>query len=211
MRTYISTIGYHSTRVMRPILNNGIDADDTVVLLRPLEDEKEQSKDAIQDVRQTVRELGPDTTVVTEAIDHDSFETAVLECVDVIEAANGQVILNFDGGPREVFLPFTVAAISRPNLIDQVFQFRDTDQKVRELSLPNLMDRVPEVADETLQAVGELDEEATLPSIAESTGKARSTVGRHLDKLEEANLVRTQKAKKTREVRLTLGGRLRLQ
>ncbi|WP_306057004.1 CRISPR-associated CARF protein Csa3 [Natronococcus wangiae] len=211
MRTYISTIGYHSTRVMRPILNNGIDTDDTVVLLRPIEDGNEQSDDAVRDVRQTVRELGPNTTVVTKPIDHTTFETAVLECVDVLEAANGQVILNFDGGPREIFLPFTVAAISRPNLVDKVFQFRDTDQKVRELSLPNLVSRVPEVADETLQAVSELGDEATLPTIAGSTGKARSTIGRHLDELEEADLVRTRKDEKTREVELTLGGQLRIQ
>lgn len=210
MRTYVSTIGYHSTRVMRPILNNGIDAEDTVVLLRPKGDGTEQSNDAVRDIRQTVRELGPDTTVVTEEVDHTEFERSVLECVDVLEAAEGRVIVNFDGGPREIFLPFTVATVARPELIDRVFQFRDTDQKVRELSLPNLVSRTPEVADETLQAVFDLDGEATLPAIAEATGKARSTVGRHLDKLEAAGLVRTSKAGKTREVELTLGGRLRL-
>lgn len=210
MRTYVSTIGYHSTRVMRPILNNGIDADDTVVLLRPAVEEDDQSNDAVRDVRQTVRELGPNTTVVTEGIHHDDFETAVLECVEVLEAAEGRLVLNFDGGPREIFLPFAVAALSRPDLIDRTFQFRDTDQKVRELSLPNLVGRIPEVADDSLRAVAELGDDATLPTVAEATGKARSTVGRHLDELEGAGLVRTEKVGKTREIRLTLGGRLRI-
>lgn len=210
MRTYISTIGYHSTRVMRPILNNGVDADDTVVLLRPAEDGSEQSDDAVRDVRQTVRELGPDTSVTVEEINSTDFETAVLECIDVLEAAKGRVVLNFDGGPREIFLPFAVAAVARPELLDRAFQFRDTDQKVRELSIPNLVDRVPKVAEETLWTVSELGEQTTLPAIAESTGKARSTVGRHLDDLEDADLVRTHKAEKTREVQLTLSGQLRL-
>jgi len=210
MRTYISTIGYHSTRVMRPILNNGIDADDTVVLLRPGEDGNDQSDDAVRDVRQTVGELGPDTNVTVEEIDSTQFETAVLECTDVLEAAKGRVVLNFDGGPREIFLPFAVAALARPELLDRVFQFRDTDQKVRELSIPNLVGRVPEVAENTLRAVSELGEQTTLPAIAESTGKARSTIGRHLDDLEDADLVRTHKAEKTREVQLTLSGQLRL-
>lgn len=209
-RTYISTIGHHSTRVMRPILNNGIDTDDTVVLLRPRDDSSEQGHDAVNDIRQTVRELGPDTSIVVEEISYDAFETAVLECIEVLEAAEGTVVINFDGGPREIFLPFAIATVARPGLVDTVFQFRDIDKKVHELSLPDVVRRVPEATDETLQAVAELGEEATLPRIADRTGKARSTVGRHLDTLEAAGAVHTSKEAKTRHVELTLGGRLRL-
>ena len=210
MRTYVSTIGHHSTRVMRPILNNGIDADDTVVLLRPRDDSSEQGTDAVRDIQQTVRELGPNTDVVVEEITHDSFDMAVLECVDILEAADGDLIVNFDGGPRELFLPFTTAVLARLNLVDTTFQFRDIDKKVHELSLPNVVDRVPLTTEETLRAVADLQGETTLPEIAEMTDKARSTIGRHLDKLEAAGAVQTKKVQKTRHVELTLGGRLRL-
>lgn len=209
MRTYVSTIGHHSTRVLRPLLSNGIDADDTVVLVRPQDDASDQAKAAVHDIRQTVRELGPDTTVVVEEIAHGSFEMAVVDCVDILTAADGTVIVNFDGGPREVFLPFTIAAVARPELIDTVFQFRDIDSTVCELSLPNVVSRVPATTDETLQAVADLGPEASLPAIAEMTGKSRSTTGRHLDTLEAAEAVRTKKKGKTRHAELTLGGTLR--
>lgn len=209
MRTYVSTIGHHSTRVMRPILNNGIESDDTVVLLRPRGDSSEQGDKAVQDVRQTVREIGPEAEVTVENISYESFETSVLECVDILEAAEGTVIVNFDGGPREIFLPFTVATLSQPGLIDTCFQFRDIDGEVSEVSLPNLVERTPESTDETLEAIVELDGSTTLPDIAAKTGKARSTIGRHLDNLEASGAVRTDKSARTRHVELTLGGRLR--
>lgn len=210
MQTYVSTIGYHSTRVMRPILNNGIESEDTVVLLRPDDDSSDQGNDAVHDIRQTVREIGPEAEVVVEQISYDSFETAVRECVDILEAAEGTVIVNFDGGPREIFLPFTVATLARPRLIDTAFQFRDIDSKVQELSLPNIVDRTPEVTDETLQTIVALGGSTTLPKIAEEIDMARSTIGRHLDRLETAGAIRTDKAEKTRQVELTLGGRLRV-
>jgi len=56
MRTYVSTIGHYSPRVMRPILDNGLDADDVIVLLRPRGDTSDRAKSAIQDVDQTVNE-----------------------------------------------------------------------------------------------------------------------------------------------------------
>lgn len=210
MRTYVATIGHHEFRVLRAVLSNGIDAEDTVVLLRPEDDSSEQAIDAINEIRRTVREIGPDTSVVVEDISQKAFEDAILECVDVLEAADGTVIAVFDGGPREIFLPFAVAAISSIEQIDTAFQFRDIDRKVRELSLPNVVQRVPSATDETLQAVAELGTDATLPAIAEKTGKSRSTIGRHLDTLEDVGAIRTEKLGKTRNVEITTGGQLRL-
>lgn len=210
MRTYVATIGHHEFRVLRAVLSNGIDAEDTVVLLRPEDDSSEQAIDAINEIRRTVREIGPDTSVVVEDISQKAFEDAILECVDVLEAADGTVIAVFDGGPREIFLPFAVAAISSIEQIDTAFQFRDIDRKVRELSLPNVVQRVPSATDETLQAVAELGTDATLPAIAETTGKSRSTIGRHLDTLEDVGAIRTEKLGKTRNVEITTGGQLRL-
>lgn len=210
MRTYVATIGHHEFRVLRAVLSNGIDAEDTVILLRPRDDSSEQAIDAINEIRRTVREIGPDTSVVVEDISHEAFEDAILECVDILEAAEGTVIAVFDGGPREIFLPFTIAAVSCIEQIDTAFQFRDIDRKVRELSLPDIVERVPSATDETLRAVSELKPDATLPAIAETTEKSRSTVGRHLDTLEEAGAIRTEKPGKTRYAEITLGGQLRL-
>lgn len=210
MRTYVSTIGHYSPRVMRPILNNGLDADDVVVLLRPRDDASERAKSAIQDVEQTVNELGPGSAVVVEEISYESFETAVLECVDVLEVADGTVVLNFDGGPREIFLPLTIAALARPNVVDHALQFRDVDEEIEELTLPDLMSRPSDATLETLRYLVSLDETTTLPHVSEETDKSRSTVGRHLDALEADGAVKTWMEGKTRYVTPTLAGRLRV-
>jgi len=209
MRTYVSTIGHYSPRVMRPILNNGLDTDDIVVLLRPRGDTSDRAKSAIQDVNQTVNELGPGSDVVVEEVSYEAFEAAVLECVDILEAAEGTVVLNFDGGPREIFLPLTVAAIARPDIVDRALQFRDIDEEIEEIGLPNLMSRPSDATLDTLRYLVSIDESTTLPGISDETGKSRSTVGRHLDALESDGAVETWMEGKTRHVAPTLTGRLR--
>lgn len=209
VRTYVSTIGYYETRVVRPVLGHGINAGDTVVLLRPYDDD-EDGDSAVRDVKQIFSELGPDVEVAVERIAHDEFPTAVIECVDVLLASRGETIANFGGGPREIFLPFSIAALVAEREIDTILQFTDIDQEVRQLELPDLMEPVSAKTHRTLETIVELGDETTLPVIAEQSGQSRSTVGRHLDELEAAKAVQTNKEEKTRHVTLTLGGRLRL-
>lgn len=209
MRTYVSTIGYYDTRVVRPVLDHGLDAGDKVVLLRPYNDD-DDGDSAVADVKQIFSELGPNIEVDVEEITHDEFATAVMECADVLDAAQGEKIVNFGGGPREIFLAFAVAALVNNDQLDTVLQFTDIDQEVRELHLPELMASLPSKTDHTLRTIAQLDGESTLPVVAERSGQSRSTVGRHLDELELAGAVETEKQGKTRHVELTLGGRLQL-
>jgi len=210
MRTYVSTIGHYSPRVMRPILDNGLNANDVVVLLRPHGDTSDRAKSAIQDVNQTVNELGPGSDIVIEKISYKSFESAVVECVDILEAAEGTVVLNFAGGPREIFLPLTIAAIARSDIVDLALQFRDIDEEIEEITLPNLMSRPSDATLDTLRSLVTINGNTTLPQIADETGKSRSTVGRHLDALEFDGAVKTWKEGKTRHVEPTLAGQLRV-
>jgi len=193
---------------MRPILDNGLDADDVVVLLRPRGDTSERAKSAIQDVNQTINELGPGSEVVVEKISYETFEAAVLECVDILDAAEGTVVLNFDGGPREIFLPLTVAAIARPEIVDLTLQFRDIDEEIETIEIPNLMSRPSTATLDTLRHLVSIDESTTLPGIADETDKSRSTIGRHLDALESDGAVETWMEGKTRHVTSTLAGQL---
>ena len=209
MRTYISTIGYYDTRVVRPVLDHGLKAGDVIVLLRPYND-NEDGDSAVMDVKRIFSELGPDVQVIVEQITYDEFSTAVLECVDVLIAADGERIANFGGGPREIFLTFAVAALVVNDQLDTVLQFTDVNEEVKELTLPELMTSVPMKTHPTLQTISEANGKSTLPEVAERSGQSRSTVGRHLDELEAAGAVETEKRNKTRYVTLTLGGRLRL-
>jgi len=63
MRTYVSTIGYYETRVVRPVLDHGLNEDDQVVLLRPRNDD-EDGDSAVTDVRQIFSEFGPGVEVI---------------------------------------------------------------------------------------------------------------------------------------------------
>ena len=209
MRTYVSTIGYYDTRVVRPVLNHGLNASDKVVLLRPYNDNNDGDS-AVADVRQIFSELGPNIEIAVESITYDEFPTAVMECADVLAAAKGETVANFGGGPREIFLAFTVAALVTNDQLDTVLQFTDIDEEVQELRLPELMASLPSKTDQTLRTIARLNGETTLPAVAERSGQSRSTVGRHLDELEMADAVETDKQSKTRLVELTLGGRLQL-
>lgn len=209
MRTYVSTIGYYDTRVVRPVLNHGLNAGDKVVLLRPYNDD-DDGDSAVADVKQIFSELGPNIEVVVEQITYDEFPTAVMECTDILAAAKGEIVANFGGGPREIFLAFTVAALVTNDDIDTVLQFTDIDEEVQELHLPELMTSLPSKTDQTLRTIARLDGDTTLPAVAERSGQSRSTVGRHLDELEMAGAVETDKQGKTRHVELTLGGHLQL-
>lgn len=179
------------------------------MLLRPYNDD-EDGDSAVADVKRIFSELGPNVEVVVEEVTYDKFPAAVLECVEVLAAAEGETIVNFGGGPREIFLAFSIAALVAGERIDTVLQFTDVDEEVRELQLPELMKEPPSKTHVTLQTVAELGGESTLPALAERSGQSRSTVGRHLTDLETAGAVETEKRGKTRHVTLTLGGQLRL-
>lgn len=209
MRTYVSTIGYYETRVVRPVLDHGLNAGDEVVLLRPCNDD-EDGDSAVADVRQIFSEFGPGIEVNVERISYTEFQTAVMECLEVLAAADGEVIANFGGGPREIFLPFSVAALVADNEIATVLQFTDVDQEVTEIQLPELMGSVPSKTHQTLRTIANLEGVSTLPDVAERSGQSRSTVGRHLDDLTAAGTVKTEKQGKTRHIELTLSGRLQL-
>jgi len=210
VQTFVSTLGYYSTRVIRPVLNDGIDAGDTVVVLRPAGDDDRGSQ-AVQDVRQTLTELGPGVEVVVEEITYDDFERAVLECVDVLQVASGTVVVNFGGGPREVFLPFAIATLSNLGYVDRTLQFRDVDETVQEVPLPDITSSVSGAAFETLQVISELGGETDVPTVTEVSEKSRSTIARHVEQLEQAKCIETAKHGKTRVIALTLGGELRLE
>jgi len=209
MRTYVSTIGYYETRVVRPVLDHGLNEGNEVVLLRPRNDDADGDS-AVADVRKIFSEFGPGIEVTVERISYTDFSTAVVECLDVLAAADGETIANFGGGPREIFLPFSVAALVGGDEIDTILQFTDIDQEVTEIQLPELMEPLPSKTHQTLRTLADSEGGSTLPEIAERSGQSRSTVGRHLDDLKVAGAVETEMRGKTRHVELTLGGRLRL-
>jgi len=179
MRTYLSTIGFNSTSVTRPLLSHGIDPGDEVVLIRPTKESPPQAKEAIGDVERLLQEIEPDVNLTIEQITHDDFSTAVLECSDLIQVANGDRIVSLGGGARDVLLPFAIAATTHARLLSTVFFFSDLDGGVREWSLPRLTARIQETTISTLQAIADVEEGISIPDLTDRTGCSKSTVTRH--------------------------------
>lgn len=210
MRTYVSPLGYNSTVVTRPVLSRGIDTADVVVLLRPKdESDPARAEEAIADVERMLTEIEPDVSSRVERIAHDDFRAAVLECSDVLRAADGKLIVNLGGGAREILLPFTIAAVAHANLVDTALSFGDVDGKIREWQLPALTAQPSEPEVDTLGVIAAL-EDASIPNITERAGVSKSTITRHVDELERVDAVETWRDGKTKFARLTLTGELLL-
>ena len=208
MRTYVSTLGFHEPRVTRPVLRHGLDDEDEVVLLRPAEEsDDERGTRALDHVRNVLGEVAPGASIAVERVDPE-FESAVRQCCGVLADADGDLVVNFGGGAREVFLPFTVATLLYTPRIDVAFQYTDIDQQVREVPFPNLTAQVPETVWPTFELLTEAGGSATIPELTERSEHSKSTVTRHVDLLEEQLLVRTKKEGKTRHVERTISGQL---
>jgi CRISPR-associated protein Csa3 len=211
MQTHISPIGYDSTRVTRPLLSHGLDSGDQILLLRPdTEQDDRRADEAVTDVERMLGQLEPSISVERCTVHHEDFQTATLDCIEVIDEADGDVIANFGGGARDVFLPFSIAVLSRIESITTVTRYSDIDGSVSEVTFPNLTAQVPETGREILAALSELDGAGTVPELTKATDRSKSTITRHVNKLEACRAVETEMHGKTKYVELTFTGILLL-
>lgn len=209
-RTYISTLGFHETRVTRPILQRQLEDEDRVILVRPPADHDDgRGADAVDYVRDMLTEIAEGATVSVKQVDPDPFVDAVQSCAGLIAEAEGTVIVNLGGGAREVFLPLSIATILHADRVDTALQYTDIDQEVREWPVPNLRASISDAAWATLETLA-TEETASIPELTDLTGKSKSTVTRHVDELDRADAVDTTREGKTKHVTLAPTGRLLL-
>jgi CRISPR-associated protein Csa3 len=197
--------------VTQPVVFTGVGPDDTVILLRPNEEtDTEQAMQAVADVEQLLQEIEPEATCSVERIPTESFESTVRSCCSVIADADteGELIVSLGGGPRDVLLPLTVAALVFARTIDQALFFSDLDSTVREWPLPDLTARVPNRTADTFEAIVTADDWLSLSSITDQTGQSKSTVIRHVNDLEDAGIVESDTTGKAKRVRVAFSGEL---
>lgn len=208
MRTYLSPIGFNSTSVTRAVSNHGVGAGDEVVLVRPaVAEEDSRATEAIEDVRRFLREVDPNIKLSTARIEHTAYDQAVLDCSDLLLAAIKNVTVILGGGPREVLLPFTTAALAHAARIDSALFFSDLTGSVEEWTLPQLATPVPAPAFETLSEITDMVVDAnvdsvSVPQLTEQMGRAKSTVTRHVGDLEAAGLVETWREGKVKHLQV---------
>lgn len=181
-----------------------------MLLLRPADDKADsRAQEAVDDLERMVTQVQPQVSVENRYVTHDEFETAVVECSDIITKITDSLVVNLGGGPREIYLPLVTAILAHPNATKKVLQFSDLDDSVRQIELPRITGGVSQPALETRRSVVMTDAGIGIPDLADRVDKAKSTVSRHIRELEEAGAVRTEIHGKTKVIIPTVSGKLR--
>lgn len=207
MRTYLAPLGFDSRRVVRPVLSEGLDESDRVVLLQPAKS-SDQSEDAFEEVADVLTQVVPDLELESEQLPYTDFVETALLCTDLMQAAEGETIVVLGGGAREILLPLTVATFSNENHIDTILQVGDIDSSVRQIPQLNLRGNISNTEATLLADLTTLDTPLSISEIATESEKSKSTVARHVDNLESEGFVQTTKQGRTKTVEQTDSGRI---
>lgn len=207
MRTYLAPLGFDSRRVVRPVLSEGLDESDRVILLQPTKS-TEQSDNAYGEVEDVLTQVVPELDIESEHLPYSDFVETTLLSADIIQAANGETIVVLGGGAREVLLPLTVATFSNTNHVDSILQVGDIDGSVRQVPCLNIRANVSGAKAALLKDLSNLDTPLSISDIAHKIGKSKSTIARHVDSLESEGLVKTAKHGRSKTVELTDSGRI---
>ena len=207
MRTYLAPLGFDSRRVVRPVLSEGLDESDRVVLLQPAKS-SDQSEDAFEEVADVLTQVVSDLELESEQLPYTDFVETTLLCTDLIQAAEGETIVVLGGGAREILLPLTVATFSNENYIDTILQVGDIDSSVRRIPQLNLRGNISNAEATLLADLTALDTPLSISEIATELEKSKSTVARHVGSLESEGFVQTTKQGRTKTVEQTDSGRI---
>ncbi|WP_248908159.1 CRISPR-associated CARF protein Csa3 [Halocatena marina] len=207
MRTYLAPLGFDSRRVVRPVLSEGLDSGDHVLLLQPAT-ESEQGDDAFSEVEDVLTQVVPGLDLWTETLPYSDFVETTLYCADLIRASDGETIVILGGGARELLLPLTVATFTSTDYVDTILQVGDIDSSVRRIPQLNLRGNVSDAEARLLADLDALDTPLSISQIANKLGKSKSTIARHVSSLESEKLVSTTKEGRSKNVSITDSGRV---
>jgi CRISPR-associated protein Csa3 len=207
MRTYLAPLGFDSRRVVKPVLSEGLDESDRVILLQPA-NSSDQSEEAFDEVKDILTQVVPDLKLESERLPYTDFVETTLLCADLMQAAEGETIVILGGGAREILLPLTVATFSNENHINTVLQVGDIDSSVRRLPFLNLRSNISDAEATLLANLTDLDTPLSISNIATELEKSKSTIARHVDSLESEGFIRTAKEGRTKTVEQTGSGRV---
>lgn len=210
MRTYLAPLGFDSRRVVRPVLSEGLDAEDKVVLLQP-SNNSNRGEDAFKEVKEVLTQVVPDLSLNTEHLPYTDFVETVLYCVDLIQVAEGETIVILGGGARELLFPLVVATFSSEAYIDTILQMGDIDSGVRRLPKLNLRGNTTDAEAKLLLELTNLNMSPSITEISNELDKSKSTIARHINSLEQESFVKTHTDGRAKTVDVTDSGRIFLE
>jgi len=209
MKTYISLSGFDTSQIISLIVKYGIEGGDRIILIRPEVEPDDRGEKTVQAIRDLSHQIDSSINLQIHRVNHRDFEGMVVSLKDLLEKSEGQIIANLSGGPREIFLAFTIACLADAGRISRTTNYSDIDRSLREITLPNITAILEDRQKSILRDVGE-NGTTTITDIAERLHISESTISRQVSRLADLGALSVQQKGKTKEVRITLTGKILL-
>lgn len=209
MKTYISLSGFDSSQIISLIVKYGVEGKDRIILIRPEVEADTRGELMVQAIRDLSRQIDSSIDLQIHRVDHRDFEGMVVSLKALLEKAEGHIIANLSGGPREIFLAFTIACLSQSGRIFKTTSYSDIERSLQEIVLPNITATLEDRQKSILKDVND-SQPTTITDIAKRLSVSESTVSRKVAKLAELGALHLVSKGKTKEVRITLTGRILL-
>ena len=209
MKTYVSLSGFDSSQIVSLIVKYGIEGGDRIILIRPEVELDTRGELTVQAIRDLSRQIDSSINLQIHRVNHRDFEGMVVSLKELLEKAEGQIIANLSGGPREIFLAFTIACLSQSDKIFKTTNYSDIERSLREIVLPNITAVLDGKQRQILTDVL-LNQPTTIGDIAKRLSVSESTISRQVARLAELGALHLVQKGKTKEVRITLTGKILL-
>lgn len=209
MKTYISLSGFDSSQIVSLIVKYGVEGKDRIILIRPEVELDTRGEQTVQAIRDLSRQIDSSIDLQIHRVDHRDFEGMVISLKALLEKAEGQVIANLSGGPREIFLAFTIACLSQVGKIIKTTNYSDIERSLHEIILPNITAVLEDRQKRILKDINDY-EPTTITDIAKRLSVSESTISRQVGRLADLGALHLLQKGKTKEVRITLTGKILL-
>ena len=211
MKTYISLSGFDSSQIVSLIVKYGIEGGDRIILIRPEEELDTRGELAVRAVRDLSLQISSSIDLQIHRVDHRDFEGMVISLKNLLESVHSEneIIVNLSGGPREIFLAFTVACLCVSERISKTTCFSDIERRLNELTLPNITAVLEEKQKRILKDVQD-SQPTTISEIARRLSVSESTISRQVARLADLRALDAVPRGKTKVVRITLTGKILL-
>jgi CRISPR-associated protein Csa3 len=209
MKTYISLSGFDSSQIVSLIVKYGVEGGDTIILIRPEVEADTRGELTVQAIRDLSSQIDSSIDLQIHRVNHLDFEGMVVSLKALLEKAGGQVIANLSGGPREIFLAFTIACLSRSEKIFKATNYSDIERRLHEVALPNITATLEDRQKRILKDVSE-GQPTTITDIAKRLCLSESTVSRQVARLAGIGALHLAPKGKAKEVSITLTGKILL-
>lgn len=142
MKVYISPLGFDTSHVLSLIVKYGIEAGDGIIMVMS-DTRDERAESAFTSVTEMVHTIDAGIAIRRVNLDHRDFSGMVLTCIEAItgtlhDTPGASIIVNLSGGPREILVALTVAAVSHAPQIAQFTSYSDVSRQLSEIDLPYL-------------------------------------------------------------------------